>query len=393
VQDMDSTGNKPAPPAEEETMTLQTDSGRTKHEELTQTLLELVTTLQPGERLPSQTELMRRFQVSDRTVLRSLEDLRRDGWIVRRRGSGTFVADPKEHRPAPVAPHPAPDSRTIAALALSPSPSPFYHRCLEQLGQVVQAAGWSLLCHHARHAPDSDDVLPLEALQPRGFVAFNFTLYPVARRLQERGHRTVILGPPPADVYPDVPCVYGDHDHGGYLVTRHLLDLGHRRLAYVRFFPPSRVTLQRSFRWRGHERAMDEARRRGEEVHCAFLDETTIGPWRRDPSLAADYFRRPDAPTALVVWNDSEAIPLLNILQHAGLHVPEDISVAGYDALPEGAQSLPPLTTVDQHLDCQLRAVMDLLSREAPPPPNQSVVVVPNLVSRASCARLTRLGL
>jgi DNA-binding LacI/PurR family transcriptional regulator len=363
---------------------------RTKHEELTRTLRQLAVTLSPGERFPSQTELMRRYQVSDRTVLRSLEDLRREGWIVRRRGSGTFVADPSERSHAPPQLQPAGQSRTVAAVALSPLPSPFYQRCLDLLAHEVQAAGWSLVCHHARHDPAGEDALPLEALHPRGFVAFNFALYPVALRLQERGHRTVILGPPPVDVYPDVPCVYGDHEHGGYQVTRHLIELGHRRLAYVRFPLLSRTALQRSFRWRGHERAMEEARRRQEEVECVLLGDETVLPWRNDPSQAAAYFRRPDAPTGLIVWNDGEAIALLSILQHAGLRVPDEVSVAGYDALPEGERTFPPLTTVDQRLDAQLRAVLDLLTRETPPPPTQCVIVVPDLVERASCGPAPR---
>src|SRR5262249_50736553 len=153
---------------------------------------EMVDLLPPGERLPSQTELMRKFCVSDRTVLRSLEDLRRDGWIVRRRGSGTFVADPRERLTSAREPvSPPVDSPTVAALALTPSPSPFYQRCLELLTQRVEAAGCSLVCHHARHRPGGEDTMPLEALQPRGFVALNYTLYPIARQLQERGNRTV----------------------------------------------------------------------------------------------------------------------------------------------------------------------------------------------------------
>lgn len=369
----------------DDAMTLGATSRRAKHQELTATLRELVTSLPPGERLPSQTELMRRFQVSDRTVLRSLEDLRRDGWIVRRRGSGTYVADPAERAPDPRAAMPAAERRTVAALALTPSPSPFYHLCLEMLTRVVEATGLSLVCHHARHELDGADALPLEVLQPRGFVVFNFALHDTALQLQERGHRVVVLGAPPADVYPAVPCVYGDHEQGGYLATRHLLALGHRRLAYVRIYPPSRYSLLRSFRWRGHERALDEARQSSTPAECVLLDGDTVGQWRSDPSLAAAYFQRPEAPTGLVVWNDSEAVPLLSILKHAGLRVPEDVSVIGYDALPEGAECLPPLTTVDQHLETQLRAVVDLLSRDAPPPPTQSVVVVPDRVVRASC--------
>src|SRR5205823_8027059 len=142
-----------------------------------------------------------------------------------------------------------------------------------------------------------------------------------------------------------------------YLATRHLLQLGHRRLAYIRGNPPAYASLLRSFRWRGHERALEEARRKGLEVRCVMLDGQTVEPWHRDPALAAEYFRRPGAPTGLLLWNDSEAIPLLNILQHAGLQVPGDVSVVGYDALPEGAVGFPALTTVDQHLGTQLRSV------------------------------------
>ena len=71
-----------------------TGSLRTKHEALTSTLKGVAASLNPGDRFPSQTELMRQYRVSDRTVLRSLEDLQRTGWIVRKRGSGTYVADP-----------------------------------------------------------------------------------------------------------------------------------------------------------------------------------------------------------------------------------------------------------------------------------------------------------
>ena len=366
-------------------MSLEASGRRTKHEELTQTLLEMVARLPVGERLPSQTELMRRYEVSDRTVLRSLEDLRRDGWIVRRRGSGTFVADRQENAPVERAVASLASRPTVAALALTPYPSPFYHRCLELLAQIAEDAGCALVCHHAPYDLDVDEHLPLEALHPKGFVAFNYALHPIAARLQERGHRAVILGAPPVGEYPQVPCVYGDHEQGGYLATRHLLELGHRRLAFARSSPAAGVPLERSLRWRGHERALREARQQS-GVSSDVLDSATLGAWRSDPFLAEAYFRRPDAPTALVFWNDSEAIQLLSVLKHAGIRVPEDVSVVGYDALPESEACLPPLTTVDQHLDAQLRAVLDLLSREELPPFPQSVVVVPELVVRASSA-------
>jgi DNA-binding LacI/PurR family transcriptional regulator len=357
---------------------------RTKHETLTETLRGVVATLPPGERLPSQTELMQRYGVSDRTVLRSLEDLRRDGWIVRRRGAGTFVSHPSDRIEAARSPQAAPPRQTVAALALTPAPSPFYQRCLEVLARVVEEAGWSLVCHHAQHDLGGEEMLPLEALHPRAFVAFNYQLAPVARRLQRRGHRTVILGAPPIDVVPEVSCVFGDHDHGGYLATRHLLELGHRRLAFVRRGDMPEALLFRSFRWRGHERALDEARRAGETVRCVLLSEDFLAPRQSDPAQVAAFFRGPGAPTALVVWNDSVAIPLLSMLHHAGLRIPQDLSVVGYDALPEGMNCLPPLTTVDQHLEPQLRWVAHLLAQEDPLASARLVVLIPKLVVRAT---------
>jgi DNA-binding LacI/PurR family transcriptional regulator len=100
----------------------------------------------------------------------------------------------------------------------------------------------------------------------------------------------------------------------------------------------------------------------------------------------AAYFRRPDAPTGIVAWNDYEAVRCIRLLHHAGLRVPQDISIIGFDRLPVSEDCIPPLTTVDQHVESQLRAVMELLSRPTAPSPTQSIVVVPTLVSRASCA-------
>lgn len=363
---------------------------QTKYSDLTRTLTKLAESLQPGDRFPTQAELMRRYQVSDRTLLRSLDDLQRAGWIVRRHGSGTFVADPKERQAAKDAelPHIAApvDSRVIAALALTISPSRFYYQhCIDLLSAQAEVSGLSLVCHHARSENSYEDALPLESLHPRGFVVFNYTLEPIARRLLERGHRVVIAGTPPADVYPTVPCVYGDHEQGGYMATRHLLEMGHRRIAFARTTSQP-TSLLRSLRWQGHQRALREAMQTGTEITATLLGSETLDAWRRDPALVAQYFRRPDAPTGIVAWNDSEATSLLGLLRSVGVSVPEDVSIIGYDALPESEQSLPPLTTVDQHVDRQMHAALNMLTRPTPPPPTQSIVVLPTLVRRASCA-------
>lgn len=340
----------------------------------------MVTDLAPGDRFPSQTELMRRFKVSDRTVLRSLDDLRHAGWIVRRHGSGTFVADPGQR--APVLHPSATKSTTLAAVALTFGP--FYQYCVELLSVQPQIAGMALVCHHARHEASFEDVLTLEAMNPFGFLLFNYHLVPIAKRLLERGHRTVIMGAPPADVYPEAPCVYADHDIGGWIACRHLLDWGHHRIAYV--CTNARYPLESTMRWKGHSRAIAEAKAAGVSAMTTVHGAEEVALWCDDPSAMAAYFRRPGAPTAVAAWNDAEAVRFVRLLHNAGLTVPDDVSIIGFDRLPVSEDCIPPLTTVDQHVDCQLRTVLDLLVRPSAPPANQSIVVVPTLVSRASCA-------
>src|SRR5207245_10607175 len=124
---------------------------------------------------------------------------------------------------------------------------PSYQHCVNLRSVQAEAAGLALVVHHARHETSLEDTLPLEALQPRGFVIFSYYLFPFALRLLERGHRVVIVGAPPAGVLPKVPCVSSEQEHGGWQATRHLIELGHRRLAFVA--PDSRYPLERTLRW------------------------------------------------------------------------------------------------------------------------------------------------
>jgi DNA-binding LacI/PurR family transcriptional regulator len=358
-----------------------TPQRQTKHSELTGLLRALVTTLQPGDRLPAQDELMRRYKVSDRTVLRSLEDLQRAGWIVRRPGSGTYVTDPRDRRgDAPDANVvPQTRSRTIAALAPHFFAASYLRLCADTLSARAERANLSLVCH----ANPIDDLQFIEALQPLGFVLFSYPMASLAEQLIARGHRAVVVGSPPMGIDPTVPCVFADHEIGGHLAAQHLLGLGHRNVAFA-FDSQMRYPHPEHPRWRGHQQALQEVRNTGERVSDTVIDAEMLAAWREDASLAAAYFRRPDAPTGVAVWNDGAAIVLLGILHRGGLRVPEDISVIGFDALPEGADSIPPLTTVDQHVDWQMQTVVRLLTR-ATPPPAQAVTAIPKLIVRSSC--------
>lgn len=349
-----------------------------------QLLDEYCASLQPGDRVPSHRELVRRFNASERTVLRALERLYATGKIVRRQGAPTIVTDWYQNQSRLSASSIAKvDSRTVVAIA-NPDQSVF-DRCISLLFRHVEAADLSLMCRLVN--PETSPMLPLPPAdqRPLGFILFRDDLSPLAKQLQNAGCRVVVVGAPPADVMPEVPHVHGDHEYGGYLATRHLIELGHRRLVFC----AGDYDVERTLRWRGHQRALQEARRKTAGIQASTLLPHDIAPWKVEAELAAAYFRSTDAPTGVIAWNDQEAASLLQVLTSAGIRVPGEISVVGYDDLPEVSSTHPPLTTVDQRLEQQLQAALNLLTR--PVSPSHTVLAVPTLVCRGSSAHAPEL--
>ncbi|MBC7808714.1 MAG: GntR family transcriptional regulator, partial [Akkermansiaceae bacterium] len=125
----------------------------------------LCRSLAPGDRIPTHTELMRRFEASERTVLQALDTLRREGQIVRKNGIGTFVADA-----AP--PTPLLRQRELATtiIAVTPPDHAYFKYCTEILFEQARERGLTIECHFV---DESEPVLPV-ALQsgaaPGGFL-------------------------------------------------------------------------------------------------------------------------------------------------------------------------------------------------------------------------------
>lgn len=166
-----------------------------------------------------------------------------------------------------------------------------------------------------------------------------------------------------------------DHRLGGRIAARHLLDLGHRRIQQLTG-PPDFL----------------EAVVRREAVDAALADAGVeplahlTGDWTADSGYAAGALVDPDT-TAVVCGNDQMALGLIHALVDLGRGVPGDVSVVGYDDIPEAAHSLPPLTTVHQDFrEVGQRAVRHLVARlrgEVPPP---VAAIEPTLVIRGSTA-------
>ncbi len=180
-----------------------------------------------------------------------------------------------------------------------------------------------------------------------------------------------------------LPSVVGDDVAGGELATRHLLELGHRRIGFVgdAFENPFGFTSGRD-RFAGYERALATA------GIAACRDLVALGAHGRYEAreLAMRLLESPDRPTAIFAASDTQALGVMAAARESGLRIPDDLSVVGYDDIE--AADYVGLTTVRQQLFESGRQGAELLLKEidersAVPP---LVSLDPSVVVRSTTA-------
>jgi DNA-binding LacI/PurR family transcriptional regulator len=179
------------------------------------------------------------------------------------------------------------------------------------------------------------------------------------------------------------PRVLGDDVAGGELATKHLLEMGHRRIGFVgdAFDNPFGFTSSRD-RFEGYRRALASA---GPDAADQPVLLGSHGRYEaRD--LAAKMLVQTDRPTAIFAASDTQALGVLAAAQDLGLHVPDDLSVIGYDDIE--ACDFVGLTTVRQHLFESGRRGAQLLIAEIVErtPTATAVVIDPEIVRRRTTA-------
>jgi DNA-binding LacI/PurR family transcriptional regulator len=183
-----------------------------------------------------------------------------------------------------------------------------------------------------------------------------------AFRVLDRSDGLLIVSTRPSD--PDVeqvrrsgvPCVLVDGQHGslpsvviddvagGELATRHLIDLGHRRIALIGDTPPEfRFGWSRD-RTVGYRQALEAA---GLPIRGELVREGT-GSRHRAARIAEDLLRLPERPTAIFAASDTQALGALEAARGLGILVPDELSVVGFDDID--IASYAGLTTVRQPL-------------------------------------------
>ena len=260
--------------------------------------------------------------------------------------------------------------------------NPFFTEVARGVEDYAQAAGYAVILCNSDEADDKERryLRVLEEQRVRGILITPVHgRAPELRRIRERGTPVVLLDRPGSAGQCSVAV---DDRRGGEIAVSHLLGLGHRRIALVN--GPVAIR-QCADRRRGALRAVERA---GLDP-AAVLTEVTVPAMnaRAGAAAADELLGRGPRPTAVFGTNDMLALGLLRRLGQAGVAVPGDLAVVGYDDIEFAADAAVPLTSVRQPKYQLGRAAAELLLDEADRPgqhEHRRIVFKPELVARAS---------
>ena len=335
--------------------------------------------LAPGDRLPSEADLVRLFGASRITVGRAVRDLQAAGLVERRAGSGTFVKSRQKAAGLSfglLIPDLG-DTEIFEPICQGMMASPLAAEHALLWGSITptgakQDDAWRLCRQYIERRVAGVFFAPLELAAEKDDVNAR-----IARALDDAGIPIVLLDrtvvPYPQRGHHDLVGI--DNRRAGYVITEHLLQAGARRLAFAAV-PNAAATV--------------DARAAGyrEALYTAGLPVDPALVWRIDPGDAAvvDQLMASWQPDGIVCANDRTAARLMRTLIALGRRIPSDVRLAGIDDA-DFAELLPvPLTTLRQPSrqigDAALAALLQRIARRDLPA--RDILLHCELIVRAS---------
>jgi LacI family transcriptional regulator len=231
----------------------------------------------------------------------------------------------------------------VLGVIVSSLDDPFFSEILQGIEDSVQESNFSLFIAASRHDPNREQKIVQTMMEHRvdGVIICSTSFgAEQGRQLLDYGFPTVVVNNQSVENFRY--SIYHDDVGGSRQVTRHLIELRHRRIAYLGNSISGRTTLDRLS---GFRQEMEAA---GLPVPSEYIHEVP-GGGAEHGMQGGDYFLSlPVRPSAIVCYNDLIATGVLKSLDQHGLDVPADISVTGFDNISFSGYTNPPLTTFDQ---------------------------------------------
>lgn len=299
-------------------------SGKAKYFTLMEQLKEDILSgrIQAGEKLPSENELAAGFSISRHTVRKALSILENEGYITARHGKGTFCSERMIHRN---------NSHNIAVVTTYLSDY-IFPRLIQGMDRVLTANGYSIILKNTGNSRTVEAKVlqemlnkPIDGLiiepSKSQILCKHLNLYEM---LDKYGIPYVFI----QGSYPqmlDKPRILMDDCQGGYLLTKYLIENGHKHIVGI-FKADDSQGAQRHL---GYTKALQEA---------GILYDPEMVIWfhtedrRIKPALMLNQMLDKGMDMdAVVCYNDQIATLAINALKERGLSIPKDISITGYD--------------------------------------------------------------
>lgn len=361
-----------------------TENGKPKYFTLMEELKEKIISgrIQPGEKLPSENQFTVQYSLSRHTVRKALSLLEQEGYIEACHGKGTFCSEKMRHMKK---------SRNIAVVTTYISDY-IFPRLIQGMDNVLSEQGYSIILKNTGNSRQKEAKCLEELFQKDidGLIIEPSKSQLSCRHpgLYENLEKYQIPYIFIQGIYTemkDKPHILMDDARGGYLVTKYLLEQGHRRI--TGFFKADDI--QGIQRHKGYVRALQEA---GIPYDPDLVVWFHTEDRRSKPSMMVkEMVKTGSLPHGIVCYNDQIAVQVIESLEDCGLQVPNDISVTGYDNSLY-AQRGTGITTIahpqERLGEMAAELILEKINGVSEADSKVERLIQPELIVRGSCRRL-----
>ncbi len=337
--------------------------------------------LKEGDALPSENDLLQKYQVSRNTIRQAFNLLDKEGIIYTIRGKGTFYRGDTRQNPG--------GSSLIGVMTPVTSTS-IYMDIVKGIEHTAHDNGFHMIWSNSMANPEKEreslegmidkgiDGLIIEPALSSNIVKDSY----IYQKLQNLPIPVVIIDCQIEGL--QIPSVTLDDCQYGYLATGYLIKRNHRKIGYIY----KHETMAGKLRYEGYVKALIDAGIHVDpQLALSFTERADQNHENPVMKLTEELMKKGDPPTALFFFNDETAFEGIQSLSKLGLRVPEDVSVIGIDDSPFATLSVPKLTTLSHPKGEMGQKAAEILIEKIKNPETEQdccIMMQPEIIERES---------
>ncbi len=335
--------------------------------------------LSVGDKIPSQNELARTYDVSLITVKKALAELINETVLFSRVGKGTYVARKPQTGGF--------NEHLTFGMVLRDLQSPYFSRIVRSVEEAVSGMGFNLLVSTSANQVEKEEgqIYHYRKTGVQGMIIASMTRqYRASGALRElhTSKFPYVVVSYIADE--DINYVGTDHKYGAYLATSHLINLGYKTIGYIN---GEKGNMLGELRKKGFLKALNDNSIPFSEHFEFYL--RLRGEWNDYTSgyeIGEKFAKLKKRPDAMFIYNDLSALGFQKAVFDNGLRVPKDVAMVGFDNINQSVTAPVPLTTIHQPTEKIGKKAVDMLLKLIHGSPiKRRLILKPKLVIRESC--------